>query len=270
MLVVEGTLNGTLPRAPPLPKILLERIPQTMLSAHLISFGAKDLAKPHVSGPDDVILEEILAASPRLRELRLDFRGGYRIHTHGQISKRLPPLEHLHLCGYFWAPPMGPVSWTNSNWDMSSLTHLELMESDTRCFFRSVPPSSFAHLRSLKIHTWPKLDGAASLDLTDDVRQHAAEFRIAIDHMHALEELHITCLLSALPLSAITRHGPTLRSLILYDHARYESSPSISENHLESIRSSCPHLMTLGLNLRNCNFKVRLQSNPRIWRIYSS
>lgn len=260
-LVVAGTSNSILRRATPLTKVLLERTPQAILSAHLVSFGAKDLSRPLNSENENETLQEILAKSPKLREVCLGGKGGYRFHTHQQTSKRLPPLERLHLCGYLWTLPMGSVPGDIANWDMSGLTHLELRESNTRDFFHSMPPSSFAHLRFLKMDTWPKLDGVASLDLMEDERQHCAKLRTAIDHIQALEELRITCWLSALPLSAITRHGATLKSLMLYDHGWYDTSPSISKNYLGSIRCSCPHLMTLSLNLRNCDLEVLLRSN---------
>ncbi len=255
-LVVEGASNKMLHQATLLTKVLLERIPQAMLSTHLVSFGAKDLSRHLNSDDGKENLKKILAKSSKLREVRLDGKGAYRFHTYRHTSERLPPLERLHLCGYLWTLPMGNVPGDNANWDTSSLTHLELRESNTRFFFHSVPPSNFSHLRSLKMDTWPKLDGAASLDLMEDERQHATELRTAMNHINALEELCITCWLSALPLSAITRHGATLKSLMLYDHGWYESSPSISLEYLETIRSSCPHLTALGLNQRNCNFKV--------------
>lgn len=261
-LVVEGASNRMLHQATPLIEVLLERIPQAILSTHLVSFGAKDLSTNLNFDCGNENLPKILAKSPKLREVRLDSTGGYRFHTHWDSSERLPSLKRLHLCGYLWTLPAGNVPGDSANWDISSLTHLELRESNDHFFFRSVPPSNFSHLRSLKMHSWPKPDGAASLNLLADERQHLIELRTAIDHINALEELCISCWLSELPLSAITRHGATLKSLMLYDHGRYKSFPSISVNYLETIRSSCPHLMALGLNLRNCNFEVCLHSKP--------
>ncbi len=81
-----------------------------------------------------------------------------------------------------------------------------------------------------------------------------------MNHINALKKLCINCWLSALSLFAITRHEAILKSLMLYDHEWYESSSSISLEYLETICSSCFHLMILNLNQRNCNFKVWLQS----------
>ncbi len=264
-LSIAGMSNDNFSHRLKLPaKLLLERIPREMLFAHLVSFEVKDLSRLLCS---ELGLQEILAESFQLRTLRLQSNDcGYELAMRPRNSEKPPPLERLCLFNYHWFPPNREVVGDdNPDWDLSNLNHLELRQSNTRFFFHSVAPSSLTHLRSLKVDSWPRPGPEVGpSDLLEQEYQHATELRKAIDNIHALEELRITCWLSAMPLSTITRHGATLRSLQLHDHGWIGSCSIITEDYLGSICSSCPLLMILSLNLKDCNFEVLLRNDPRI------
>ena len=244
-------------------RLLLDQIPRAVLTAHLVSYEAKYFWEPGNSYPEPATstLYTLLAASSRLRALRL--RGGIPgFHMPlNDPSEKLPPLERLNLCQYNWT--YSDQELCQGHWDFSKLTQLELRGSGTRHIFAQVPPENFAQLRYLKIdpeqmpplYTRPSVIGKH--------KEEAAKLRIALDHIRALEELSMTCWLSELPLSAITRHGATLRSLKVSDHQWFDEFSNRTKYYLETIRKSCPYLTTLSLRLRDFDVSVLLRHDFR-------
>ena len=265
-LLVEGLSVRGFPRRGGLPtRLLLNRIPRAVLSAHVVSFEAKYLWELVNSSPEPTTstLYTALVACFRLRELRLE---GGLLGFHMPVNnpcEKLPPLKRLVLCRYNWT--YSDQELGQAHWDLSRLTQLELHASGARHIFTHVPPDNFARLRSLKIdpgqmpplYTRPSVMGKHKED--------AAKLRIALDHIDALEELSMTCWLSELPLSTITRHGASLRSLKLYDHQWFDQFSNRTLYYLETIRETCPHLTTLSLNLRDFDIPVLPHNDFSAW-----
>ena len=255
--------------------VLMERIPRPVLSAHLVSFRVEDLTSRSdadlQSLTENYKLHKVLFASSKLQEIRLestnrkeeDFRDmGFPCC---QLSNLLPSLKRLSMTNYNWCESWKKISGGHAiHWDLSKLTHLDLMKSETRDFFQTIPPSSFANLRCLKIEVPPKhrLEVYHPTKIDDSVDRHGqlCTFINHFNHIRALEELSINCNLYEFFSSTVTRHGATLRTLKLYHDGYRDPQAIITREYLEDIRKYCPHLTKLSLKLEHLQLKVRLSA----------
>ena len=151
---------------------------------------------------------------------------------------RLPPAKELILDGYNWrhSPQVAANFW---NW--TAMLRLELRNVCIVRILRAVPTEQLVQLQSLVLD-----------DHCDTRHDEANELMCdLLSHVRALEKLRMKCTLrSAIP--TILKYVSRLRFLDLRDYSGPVSSQwlTLSEEDLDGIRRTCPHLMELVLDVK--------------------
>lgn len=190
--------------------------------------------------------------SPRLKQTLLESLSLETLHlinTHARNAdlnwqikdgERLPPIKELAIDGYRW--PSTPPSAANF-WVFSQITHLDLKRVPILPFLKTVKPG---HLRQLRVF---KTCGYCQSSEKREVNKLMRDLLNSIDR---LEELNLSCMIRKNGiLSAIFKHGSSLRSLLLRDYCDFKSPSwvTLSLEDLEMMCSQCPNLMELDIEM---------------------
>lgn len=152
-------------------------------------------------------------------------------------QERMSAVKELILENYYWGhSPNTAVNF----WNWTKVTHLELKNISMIKFLRTVPPKHIEKLKRLVLSQ----DGGQQLGKVTTLMCDL------VHKIHALERLSLTCHARQV-ITSILKHGPTLRSLELYDCPGSKSTywATLSEADLEAIDASCPNIMELGLEV---------------------
>lgn len=200
------------------------------------------------------VLAKLLISSPNLETLEVS-----RMRGKFPGDRRLSPIKHLSMSGCSWPYTAGEVSRT---WDFSKLETLRI--TDTGClgrrhnvvFFQSVPPKSLPRLKKF------------TLDADRQPAEHKfmellGTFLLGVPQ---LQEIDLTCDMSSLLITAITRHG-CLRVLSLRDSLWTkrggEVAGTIAIPDLELLQAACGQLTELTLDVRNCDVNRPIEFKQR-------
>ncbi|KAH7348452.1 hypothetical protein BKA65DRAFT_476866 [Rhexocercosporidium sp. MPI-PUGE-AT-0058] len=206
-------------------------------------------------------LQEFLASCTNLETLHLhDLMGVFE-----PDKGRLPPIQKLIMSPFQWQHTAEEAALI---WDFSRLEDLEIPWKTLDFLSGSAPLPNFKRLRRLKIeHTWQGPDLSRPVEeVSENIK--CTQFLDSI-LMQAPEDqfeyLDIKCHLPSFSISAITRHGQSLRVLKLLDTSGYEVdgyiTPTITVLDLNTLQCSCPNItnLTLGVNI------VSPQKPPKLY-----
>ena len=148
---------------------------------------------------------------------------------------RMPPLQELVLQHYCWdhSPEVALNFW---NW--TKLVHLELRDVCVLRFLRTVPPQHLIQLRTLVLD--PRCKYTEQPETSDLIL-------VLLKKVNHLEKLYLRCIIPKV-LPGILEQGGSLLSLELRDTFGTRFSV-LSIGEMDSILSSCVHLMELGIQL---------------------
>ncbi|KAH6712431.1 hypothetical protein BKA61DRAFT_692348 [Leptodontidium sp. MPI-SDFR-AT-0119] len=167
---------------------------------------------------------------------------------------RLPPVKCLLLQVRSW--PYTPEE-VHHLWNFSRLQDLEIPWHILGLMSQTMPPADFTHLHRLRTeHTWAGID--RPIEEYTQYHEMRTRFLTAILQeapANQFRELDVKCHLPSFQISALSRHGRSLRILRLLDASGFEVdgsiTPTTTTEDLAILQSTCPNLseITLGINI---------------------
>ncbi|KAH7018281.1 F-box domain-containing protein [Microdochium trichocladiopsis] len=158
-------------------------------------------------------------------------------------GERLPPIQELELRSYDWNHTSAEAG---AHWDFSRLRTLVLVDVPLNQFLSTVPASALSQITSLECGDFNPGSPAVRRTAT-------ALLASLINQIEELQELKITCQTSELPVSVLTAHGQTLRSLRFRDHVGFAEDdiwcPTMAIDDLMSLSQRMPVLESLEVDL---------------------
>ncbi|KAG4432836.1 hypothetical protein IFR05_011675 [Cadophora sp. M221] len=245
-------LNKAIHKFWPSLRLTVDKIdcPYTRPPFHTTSFPAlnlvevlvDDMRTPSSTEP----LQRLLVASKNLETLRIEFIR----HPFTSQKGRLPPVRKLVLGFRLWeyTPEESVLIWDSSRLEALFVRWHTLLYLDSL-----VNKSGLTRLARLAIaNDWPGRNFVRNEDAEYNAARTLVLRRIIeqIPH-HQLQELDIKCQLSALPVTSITCHGNTLRTLTLLDTSGFEfdgiAPVTTLTTDLRLLLNTCPRLMSLSI-----------------------
>lgn len=218
------------------------------------------------------LLKEVVLSCQNLKVLRLDMSSrvtlglerGSLLWWYFGLNKddKFPPLQELVLSGYNgeWLRDQSKYDF----WDWSELRTLKLQNSKPYSILQSVKDmrlcidtlifddgsdTSYEN-PPVNLADWPPRDDADALLDT------------FVLNCSGVQSLHVSCVSGRLPLSTITKHGSSLKSLTIREHSRWNSpekpaSPALTAEDLEYLNEHCPYLESLAVDMKRSDQWVR-------------
>lgn len=218
------------------------------------------------------LLKELVLSCQNLKVLRLDMSSRVtRGWERGSLSwwnfgldkdDKFPPLQELVLSGYSgeWLRDQSKYDF----WDWSELRTLKLHNSKPYSILQSVKDMRLCidtlvfddgsdtnyEKPPVDLDNWPPRDDADAL--LDNL----------VLNCSGVQSLHVSCVSGRLPLSTITKHGSSLKSLTIREHSRWNSQEkpeglALTAEDLKYLNGNCPYLESLAVDMKRSDQLVR-------------
>lgn len=241
---------------------------------HSTSLYLIDVTLDDRGGEIVTLLKKVIRSCRNLKVLRLNLSSriilgwteGLLFTWHFGLDQdgKFPPLQELVLSHY-------TGEWTRAQlkydlWDWSELRVLKLQCSEAYSILQSLqglqlridtlvldeynrPDYSFNNTY-YRFTDWPAAKDAHTL--LDNF----------VLNCSGIQSLHVSCMRGRLPLSTISKHGSSLKSLTTREYIRWNSRqvpelPALSTDDLNFLNANCPHLESLAVDMETSDQWVR-------------
>lgn len=209
---------------------------ETIPYSNIVSLHVESLARSR----NLTSLRAVLFPSPssQLKTLHIT---GFLSRFSQKDEEKLPPFEDLILNDYDWRHNQ---TQTFLLWEWSNLVNLELKRVNMEAFLLSNLRAQFPRLRIFRT------DGHCGYAKRNETSRLLLDF---VTRLPILEELYVTCVISASLVPTLSKIGSNLRSLEIREYTGLDDVdirlPSLPILDLPQLERSFPRLMSLGLEM---------------------
>ncbi|PVH78092.1 hypothetical protein DL98DRAFT_516948 [Cadophora sp. DSE1049] len=217
----------------------------TFPASNMISLTLHNRVFGQSNGP----LHQFLTSCVNLKELQM-----YDLYSpFDPTAGRLPAIKTCSTDIESW--PYTPDN-VHLLWDFSQLQEIEIRWHLFGLMSQSMPPETFRHLRRLRTeYRWVGTGSPVEYTQYHTIRTTFLNSILGQAPENQLQELDVKCHLPTFSLTALIRHGRSLRILRLLDASGFEVdgsiTPTTTMEDLTSLQSTCPNLteIAIGVNV---------------------
>ncbi|KAH7412761.1 hypothetical protein BKA64DRAFT_337252 [Cadophora sp. MPI-SDFR-AT-0126] len=218
---------------------------KTFPASNMISLTLHNRVFDQSNGP----LHQFLTSCVNLKELRLyDLKSPFE-----PTAGRLPAVKTFFTDIQSWPYRSDNVRLL---WDFSRLEEIDIRWHLFGLLSQSMLPEDFLHLRHLRTeYRWVGADSIVEYTQYHTTRTSFLNSILEQAPENQFQELDVKCHLSTFSITALTRHGRSLRIIKLLDVSGFEVdgsiTPTTTVEDLTFLQSTCPSLteLAIGLNI---------------------